>query len=95
MDIDFQGDEERKREADRILAAAIYLMTCHARSHCPRIACIIERHLALLAGHGESGDLVRDMARRLSPAWRVIRDHDERLRAEAIHAAREAGGLLH
>jgi len=95
MDFDFQADEDSKREADRLLAAAIYLMTCHARNHCPRLACIIERHLALLAGHGDSGDLVRDMARRLSAAWRVIRERDERLMAGSVHPAQEAGNLLH
>lgn len=68
-------------EADRILAATLYLMSCHARNGCPRLACMIERHLQLLARHGGSGTHVADTCRKLSCAWRAIAGHDEVVRA--------------
>lgn len=66
-------------DADRIVAATLYLMSCHARSHCPRLAVMIERHLQLLAGHAGSGAHVADTCRKLSCAWRAIARHDENL----------------
>lgn len=72
-------DEDVQRsEADRMLAAAIYLMSCHARNHCPRLACMVGRHLQLLARHPGAGDHVGDTCRRLAAAWEAIRQHDER-----------------
>ncbi|QJR11069.1 hypothetical protein DSM104443_02140 [Usitatibacter rugosus] len=56
-------------EADRLLAAAIYLMSCHARSGCPRIACMVERHLQLLGRHPQVGEHVRHTCRQLAAAW--------------------------
>jgi hypothetical protein len=73
-------DEELQRgEADRLLAAAIYLMSCHARNQCPRLACMVGRHLQLLARHPGAGARVGDICLRLSNAWEAIRQHDERI----------------
>jgi hypothetical protein len=71
-------------EADRILAATLYLMSCHARNGCPRLACMIERHLALLAKHRGSGCHVADTCRKLSCAWRAIANHDEVVRTPGV-----------
>lgn len=73
-----KDDEPALPEADRLLAAAIYLMTCHARSRCPRLALIVEHHLELLARHPEAGERVATTCRQLASAWRAIRGHDER-----------------
>lgn len=71
-------DETAALEADRLLAAAIYLMSCHARSGCPRLACMVGRHLELIGVHPEVGDRVRETCRRLAAAWEAVRAHDER-----------------
>jgi hypothetical protein len=63
--------------ADRLLAAALYLMSCHARTRCPRLACMIERHLELIARHPGAGERVADTCRRLALSWIAIRQHDE------------------
>jgi hypothetical protein len=65
--------------ADRLLAAALYLMSCHARTQCPRLACMIERHLDLIARHPGAGERVADTCRRLALSWVAIRQHDEHL----------------
>jgi hypothetical protein len=77
-------DDECAREADRMLAAAIYLMTCHARSGCPRLACMVRHHFRQLSRHPGSGALVREMCRRLAAAWEAVMRHDER---RALNAA--------
>lgn len=65
-----QADEDiRDREADRLLAATLYLMTCHARNGCPRLAEMVRRHFELISRHPESGELVRDTCKRLCAAW--------------------------
>jgi len=56
-------------EADRLLAAALFLMSCHARNGCPRIACMVERHLQLLGRHPEVGEHVRHTCLQLAAAW--------------------------
>jgi len=73
-------------EADRLLAAAIYLMSCHARNRCPRIACMVERHLHLLGRHPEVGERVRHTCRQLAAAWKSVRVSDERQCALAAAA---------
>jgi hypothetical protein len=71
-------EDIRRREADRHVAAVIYLMSCHARSRCPRLAAIVERHLALIGQNPESGEQVRNTCLRLAAAWANVRAHDER-----------------
>jgi hypothetical protein len=72
-------DEDlERREADRLLAAAIYLMSCHARNQCPRLACMVRCHLQQIARHRGAGKFVGDICRRMSSAWEAIRQHDER-----------------
>lgn len=70
-------DDPQLEEADRLLAATLYLMSCHARNHCPRLACMIERHLGMLARHTGCGGHVADTSRKLANAWRAIARHDE------------------
>lgn len=73
-----ERDEERiNDESGRMLAATLYLMSCHARTQCPRLACMVERHLALLARHPGTQAHVADLARKLANSWRAIRVHDE------------------
>jgi hypothetical protein len=85
-------DEDKAREADRLVASALYLMTCHARNGCPRIAGIVERHFLHIARNPESGELVRDMCRRLAAAWRAVRQHDE---CKACANGAHPGLILH
>ena len=68
-------------QADRLLAATIYLMSCHARSGCPRLACMIGIHLRQLGRHPGTGEHVRDSCQKLCAAWEAIRRHDERREA--------------
>lgn len=70
-------DESPRDEAEleRLMAATLFLMTQHARCGCPRLACIVGRHLSLLAKHPAAGRLVRDMAGRLAPTWRPATLH--------------------
>jgi len=75
-------DDVKRREADRLLSATIYLMSCHARTACPRLASMVERHLELIAGHPESGELVRETCRKLAAAWQTVRGNDERVARE-------------
>ena len=75
--------EDLEGEADRLLAATIYLMSCHARNRCPRLACMIGMHLRRLGHHAELGEHVRDSCQKLCAAWEAIRRNDERLAHEA------------
>lgn len=85
-------DEDLQRgEADRMLAAAIYLMSCHARNRCPRLAFMVGRHLQQLARHPGTGELVSQTCRQLAAAWETVRRHDER----AIQTTRDVGQKLH
>jgi hypothetical protein len=77
--------EDLEPEADRLLCAAIYLMSCHARSHCPRLAVMIGHHLDLIARHPGVGEHIALMCRQLGGAWEAIRRYDERI--EAISTA--------
>lgn len=83
---------ETEDHADRLVAATLYLMSCHARTSCPRLACMIEHHLRLIGRHAEVTDRVRDIAQKLAASWTAIRRHDER---RAIMAAPEAIEKLH
>lgn len=76
--------EARLQEADRQLAAVIYLMSCHARTRCPRLAVMVERHLVLIGRNPEAGEHVRDTCRRLASAWVCVREFDERAEAAGI-----------
>ena len=80
--------EAAAREADRLLAATLYLMTCHARTGCPRLAAMIRHHLELAARHAGSGEHVGHMSRKLANAWRAVMAHD------AIYAGKP-GRALH
>jgi len=80
-------DDDLDPEADRLLCAAIYLMSCHARSHCPRLACMIRHHLELIARHPGSGERISLMCRQLRSAWDAIQRHDERTEAPSIGLA--------
>jgi hypothetical protein len=84
--------EDLEGEADRLLAATIYLMSCHARSRCPRLAAMVGMHLRLLGRHPELGDRVRDSCQKLCAAWEAIRRHDEVVLAAV---APEPGPPLH
>ncbi len=82
------NDETDLGEADRILAAAIYLMSCHARNGCPRLAYMVQRHFELIARHPGSGEQVRDTCKRLMAAWSAIGSHDvERASTEPAPAS--------
>jgi hypothetical protein len=70
-------DDPAIPEADRLLAATIYLMSCHARSHCPRLACMIGHHLELIARHPGAGARIAVTCKQLANAWVAIRRHDE------------------
>ena len=83
-------DERSTDEADRMLAATLYLMSCHARTRCPRLACMVERHLAMLARHPGTRPHVADLSCKLANSWRAIRDHDE-----ATQRALPQPGVLH
>jgi len=87
-------EEAAGHEADRILSAAIYLMSCHARNHCPRVACMVGRHLELLGRHPQVGERVRHTCRQLAAAWEAVRAHDENA-ARARAGAAEPPGTLH
>lgn len=66
------GDGERdrtEREAERLVVATLYLMSGYARTRCPRLACMVARHLEVLARHPGAGGLLREMAARLAGPW--------------------------
>jgi len=82
-------------EADRLVAATIYLMTCHARTACPRLACMIHHHLRIMGRHAGVTEEVRDIAQRLASSWSVVRARDERLVMECAASLRPSEGPLH
>lgn len=86
---------QTEEEAGRIVAATIYLMSCHARTGCPRLACMVERHLRILGRHGGVNETVRDMAQKMSAAWNAILVHDEHVAAERHAAERRGAAPLH
>ena len=75
--MDALDDDRAEREADRMLAATLYLMSCHARSRCPRLACMVEHHLRQLGRHPGAGEQVRHLCKRIAAAWVAVRRHDE------------------
>jgi hypothetical protein len=81
-----------EREFDRMLAATIYLMSCHARSRCPRLACMVQSHLRFLGRHPCTPEHVRHTAQKLAAAWEAIRRHDEQ---SASPLKDPAPGTLH
>ena len=74
---DLHDDDHAATAADRLLAATIYLMTSHARTGCPRLACMVEHHLKLIARHPGSSERVAIICRQLAAAWIAIRRHNE------------------
>jgi hypothetical protein len=52
-----------------LIAAALILMTHHARTGCPRLALCISRHLQCLAVYPEADAVIRDTCAALHAAW--------------------------
>lgn len=84
--------DECEGEADRLVAAILYLMSCHARSGCPRLACLIRCHLESLGRHAHATQHVRHTARRLGAQWEAIHRHGE---AKAAPRAMPPGTTRH
>lgn len=84
--------EDVDTEANRLAAATIYLMTCHARSRCPRVAAMVEAHLRALSRHAHASTLVKHMAGKLAAAWVAVRRHDE---AACSDTAAKPPAILH
>ena len=55
--------------ADTLLAALIYLMSCHVRSGCPRVAACVSDHLRRIALHPDVAPIVREVCAGLRSAW--------------------------
>ena len=84
--------DDSEEHGDRLVAATLYLMSCHARTGCPRLACLIERHMCLIGRHAGVTDRVRDIAQKLAASWTAIRRHDEN---RTLMARLEPGKKLH
>ncbi len=82
-------------EADRLIAATMYLMSCHARSRCPRLACMVRRHLSLIGRHPAVTEGVRDMAHKMACAWKAILEYDERADAERAAGEPQQAPAVH
>jgi len=52
-----------------LIAAALYLMTHHVRTGCPRLAVCIARHLQCLAAHPDADPVIRDICAGLHGIW--------------------------
>jgi len=63
-----RADDETSRP-ETIIAGLVYLMSCYARSGCPRVAVCISRHMQCLALHPEAPRVVRDTCAALHGAW--------------------------
>jgi hypothetical protein len=61
---------ETAADADCLLAATLYLMSRYAASPCPRLANLVDRHLAAVASHPQVSVLVREMSRRAADEWK-------------------------
>jgi hypothetical protein len=61
--------------ADCLLASTLYLMGRYAATPCPRLAELVDRHLAAVAANPGCGILVRETSRRLQGDWSRLR-HD-------------------
>lgn len=59
--------------ADALLASTLYLMSRYAANPCPRLAKLVDRHLAAVAAHPGCGSLVRETARRDAGGWALQR----------------------
>ncbi len=59
--------------ADSLLASTIYLMSRYAANPCPRLARLVDRHLAAVASHPDCGALVRETSRRAAGEWGLAR----------------------
>jgi hypothetical protein len=57
---------------ETITGALLYLMTAYQRTHCPRIATVIVRHLESLAFHPSADPVVRDVCEALRAEWHSI-----------------------
>ena len=62
----FTDSVELDAGADCLLASTLYLMRCHATNPCPRLATLVERHVAAVADHPGCGALVRETCRLLA-----------------------------
>jgi hypothetical protein len=61
---------ESAADADCLLASTLYLMSRYAASPCPRLAKLVDRHLAAVAAHPQVSSLVREMSRRAAREWK-------------------------
>jgi len=66
-------DEVEAGSADSLLASTLYLMSRYAANPCPRIANLVDRHLAAVARHPGCGELVRETSRRAAGDWGSLR----------------------
>lgn len=66
-------DEVEAGSADSLLASTLYLMSRYAADPCPRLARLVDRHLAAVAAHSGCGALVRETCRRAADEWRSPR----------------------
>jgi hypothetical protein len=57
---------------ETITGALLYLMTAYQRTHCPRIATVIVRHLECLAFHPSADPVVREVCEGLHAEWHSI-----------------------
>jgi hypothetical protein len=58
--------------AQSLLASTLYLMSRYAIDPCPRLARLVDRHLAAVAAHPGCGALVRETCRRAAQDWRSL-----------------------
>jgi hypothetical protein len=65
-------EHECAAQADRLLAATLYLMSAYARTRCVRLAGMIEHHLGLIACNGEVSPCVGAVARQLVTTWHAL-----------------------
>jgi hypothetical protein len=61
----FTEDVDAAAGADSLLASTLFLLARHAAAPCPRLADLVDRHLAAIASHAGCGILVRETSRRL------------------------------
>jgi hypothetical protein len=61
----FTDDVDAAAGVDSLLASTLFLLVRHAAAPCPRLADLVERHLAAVASHAGCGILVRETCRHL------------------------------
>lgn len=54
---------------ETVVAALIYLMSCHRRSGCPKLALYVSRHMTAIALHPDAPPVVRDVCAALRESW--------------------------